>query len=102
MLVNEHSASAAEMVAGFRVGIRAGDAGRHQNSRAGLVATSAFKVGFGYRVGAARWRVLHVARHESGRPRSRAARQRSLISTDALRVGEDNQLARAKEEVARI
>jgi carboxyl-terminal processing protease len=49
MLVNEHSASAAEMVAGFAseyglatlVGTKT--AGR-------LVATSAFKVGFGYRV----------------------------------------------------
>src|SRR5439155_21128542 len=49
LLVNEHSASAAEMVAGFAseyglatlVGTKT--AGR-------LVATSAFKVGFGYRV----------------------------------------------------
>jgi C-terminal processing protease CtpA/Prc len=49
MLVNEHSASAAEMVAAFaseyRVAILVGvkTAGR-------LVATSAFKAGFGYRV----------------------------------------------------
>src|SRR5204862_7175293 len=49
MLVNEHSASAAEMVAAFAFEYRvatlvgAKTAGR-------LVATSAFKVGFGYRV----------------------------------------------------
>ena len=45
-LVNEHSASAAEMVAALRV--RIGNARRDDRGR--LVATSAFKVGFGYRI----------------------------------------------------
>ena len=68
MLVNEHSASAAEMVAAFAseyqlatlVGTKT--AGR-------LVATSAFKVGFGYRVVMPVATLLHLERHESRGPR---------------------------------
>ena len=100
VLVNEHSASAAEMVAGFAseyglatlVGTKT--AGR-------LVATSAFKVGFGYRV------ALPVGAYYTWQGTNLEGRgvepQVTVpISTDALRVGEDNQLARAREEVARI
>jgi hypothetical protein len=49
MLVNEHSASAAEMVAAFASGYQLATlVGTTTAGR--LVATSAFKVGFGYRV----------------------------------------------------
>jgi C-terminal processing protease CtpA/Prc len=93
MLVNEHSASAAEMVAAFAseyrlatlVGVKT--AGR-------LVATSAFKVGLGYRV------VLPVAAYFTwnGTNLEGSGVVPSIeepLSTDGLLNGEDNQLTRA-------
>jgi C-terminal processing protease CtpA/Prc len=93
MLVNEHSASAAEMVAAFAseyrlatlVGVKT--AGR-------LVATSAFKVGMGYRL------VLPVAAYYTwnGTNLEGAGVGPTIeepLSTDGLLNGEDNQLTRA-------
>lgn len=93
LLVNEHSASAAEMVAGFAaeyglatlVGTRT--AGR-------LVATSAFKVGFGYRV------ALPVAAYYTWRGTNLEGQGvepnvNEPLSVEALWDGHDNQLARA-------
>jgi C-terminal processing protease CtpA/Prc len=93
MLVNEHSASAAEMVAAFAseyrlatlVGVKT--AGR-------LVATSAFKVGLGYRL------VLPVAAYYTWNGTNLEGSGvvptiEEPISTDGLLNGEDNQLARA-------
>jgi C-terminal processing protease CtpA/Prc len=93
LLVNEHSASAAEMVAAFAseyglallVGTKT--AGR-------LVATSAFKVGFGYRV------VLPVAAYYTWQGTNLEGRGvvpdvEEPVSTDALLSARDNQLARA-------
>lgn len=93
LLVNEHSASAAEMVAAFAseyglatlVGTKT--AGR-------LVATSAFKVGFGYRV------VLPVATYFTwqGTNLEGCGVQPDIeepIAPEALWNGDDNQLARA-------
>ena len=93
MLVNEHSASAAEMVAAFAsenrvatlVGVKT--AGR-------LVATSAFKVGLGYRV------VLPVAAYFTWQGtnlegRGLAPNVEEPLSPEALWSGEDNQLKRA-------
>jgi len=95
LLVNEHSASAAEMVAGFAseyglatiVGVKT--AGR-------LVATSAFKVGFGYRV------VLPVAAYYTWHGTNLEGRGvmpdiEEPLLPDALWNGQDNQLARALE-----
>lgn len=95
VLVNEHSASAAEMVAGFAsenglatlVGTRT--AGR-------LVASSAFKVGFGYRVS------LPVASYFTWRDTNLEGRgiepdTAEPISVAALGQGRDNQLAKAME-----
>ena len=97
MLVNEHSASAAEMVAAFAseyqlatlVGSRT--AGR-------LVATSAFKVGFGYRV------VLPVAKYFTWQGTNLegqgvAPSVEEPFSFDASQQGRDNQLERAVEIV---
>lgn len=94
MLVNEHSASAAEMVAGFAseyrlatlVGVKT--AGR-------LVATSAFKVGFGYRV------VLPVAAYFTWHGTNLEGtgvlpNVEEPLSPDALLRGDDNQLRRAQ------
>jgi C-terminal processing protease CtpA/Prc len=91
--VNEHSASAAEMVAAFAseyqlatlVGTRT--AGR-------LVATSAFKVGFGYRV------VMPVAKYftwhgTSLEGRGVAPSVEEPFSFEASREERDNQLERA-------
>jgi carboxyl-terminal processing protease len=93
MLVNEHSASAAEMVAGFAseyglatlVGVKT--AGR-------LVATSAFKVGFGYRV------ALPVAAFFTWKGTNLEGRGvvpdvEEPVSPQALWAGRDNQLERA-------
>lgn len=93
MLVNEHSASAAEMVAAFASEyqlatlVGAKTAGR-------LVATSAFKVGFGYRV------VLPVAAYFTWHGTNLEGRGvipniEEPISPEALWSGEDNQLKRA-------
>jgi C-terminal processing protease CtpA/Prc len=93
MLVNEHSASAAEMVAAFAseyrlatlVGVKT--AGR-------LVATSAFKAGLGYRV------VLPVAAYYTWKGTNLEGsgvvpNVEEPLSTDGLMKGEDNQLTRA-------
>lgn len=100
LLVNEHSASAAEMVAAFasEYGL-ATLVGTKTPGR--LVATSAFKVGFGYRV------ALPVGAYYTWQGTNLEGRgvepQVTVpISTDDLRAGHDNQLARATEEVARI
>lgn len=98
ILVNEHSASAAEMVAAFAseyglatlVGVRT--PGR-------LVAASAFKVGFGYRV------ALPVASYFTWKGTSLEAQGvepdvPEPISAEALWRGEDNQLLRARGVVA--
>jgi carboxyl-terminal processing protease len=95
LLVNEHSASAAEMVAAFAsenrlatlVGVKT--AGR-------LVATSAFKVGFGYRV------VLPVAAYYTWQGTNLEGRGvlpdiEEPVSPQALLNDRDNQLARAVE-----
>jgi len=95
LLVNEHSASAAEMVAAFAseyelatlVGTRT--AGR-------LVATSAFKVGFGYRV------VMPVAKYFTWHGtflegRGVAPSVEEPFSFEASREKRDNQLERAVE-----
>jgi carboxyl-terminal processing protease len=94
MLVNEHSASAAEMVTAFAseyclatlVGVKT--AGR-------LVATSAFKVGFGYRV------VLPVAAYFTWHGTNLEGKGvlpniDEPLSPEALLSGEDNQLRRAQ------
>ncbi len=93
LLVNEHSASAAEMMTAFAseyklatlVGTKT--AGR-------LVATSAFKVGFGYRL------MIPVATYYTWRDTNLEGRGvlpdvEEPISTQALRAGHDNQLTRA-------
>lgn len=97
VLVNEHSASAAEMVAAFAseyglatlVGTKT--AGR-------LVATSAFKVGFGYRL------VVPVAQYFTWKGtnlegRGQAPHVEVNFSADASRQGTDVQLDRALAEV---
>jgi carboxyl-terminal processing protease len=95
ILVNEHSASAAEMVAAFasEYGL-ATLVGMKTPGR--LVATSAFKVGFGYRV------ALPVAAYYTWHGTNLEGRGvqpdvHEPISPEALRRGEDNQLARAKQ-----
>jgi C-terminal processing protease CtpA/Prc len=93
ILVNEHSASAAEMVAGFAseyglatlVGVKT--PGR-------LVATSAFKVGFGYRI------VIPVATYYTWQGNNLegkgvAPNIEEPLSPEALWQGQDNQLNRA-------
>lgn len=95
LLVNEHAASAAEMVAAFASEYRlatlvgAKTAGR-------LVATSAFKVGFGYRL------VLPVGAYYTWHDNNLEGRGVAPdvdepVSPDALWKGEDNQLKRALE-----
>jgi len=97
MLVNEHSASAAEMVAAFAseyhlatlVGTKT--AGR-------LVATSAFKVGFGYRV------VMPVAKYFTWQGTNLEGQGVSPsieepFSFEASRQRRDNQMERALEIV---
>ena len=93
MLVNEHSASAAEMVAAFASEyhlatlVGAKTAGR-------LVATSAFKVGLGYRV------VLPVAAYYTWQGTNLEGRGitpdvEEPLSPEAVWRGMDNQLKRA-------
>jgi C-terminal processing protease CtpA/Prc len=95
LLVNEHSASAAEMVAGFasEYGV-ATLVGAKTPGR--LVATSAFKVGCGYRV------VIPVATYYTWQGTNLEGRgvQPTIeepVSPEALWNGRDNQLARAME-----
>jgi C-terminal processing protease CtpA/Prc len=100
ILVNEHSASAAEMVAAFAseyglatlVGVKT--AGR-------LVATGAFKVGFGYRV------VLPVAAYFTWRGTNLEGRGvtpdiEEPLSPEALWNSHDNQLERARALLAEV
>jgi carboxyl-terminal processing protease len=93
MLVNEHSASAAEMVAAFASEYRLATlVGGKTPGR--LVATSAFKVGLGYRV------VLPVAAYFTWHGTNLEGRGvvphiEEPISPEALWSGEDNQLNRA-------
>jgi carboxyl-terminal processing protease len=95
VLVNEHSASAAEMVAAFasEYGLATLVGGKTAGR---LVATSAFKVGFGYRV------VLPVAAYYTWHGNNLEGRGvvpdvEEPVSTEALREGRDNQLTRAME-----
>ena len=100
ILINEHSASAAEMVAAFAseyglatlVGVKT--AGR-------LVAASSFKMGFGYRV------ALPVAAYFSWQGNSLEGRGvlpdiEERLSPEALWNGEDNQLERAQRSFAEL
>lgn len=93
MMVNEHSASAAEMVAAFASEYRLATlVGTKTAGR--LLATSAFKVGFGYRV------VLPVAAYFTWHGTNLEGRGvmpdiEEPISPEALWNGEDNQLNRA-------
>ena len=97
LLVNEHSASAAEMVAAFASEYRLATlVGVKTPGR--LVATSAFKVGFGYRV------VLPVAAYctwqgTNFEGRGVAPDVDEPGSCEALWRGEDNQLRRAQREL---
>jgi len=97
MLVNEHSASAAEMVAAFASEYKlatlvgAKTAGR-------LVATGAFKVGFGYRI------VLPVAKYYTWHGTDMEARGVEPTTKEAqdhnrLRCGLDSQLLAAMKAV---
>jgi carboxyl-terminal processing protease len=98
LLVNEHSASAAEMVAAFASEYRLATlVGTKTAGR--LVATSAFRVGFGYRV------VLPVAAYYTWHGSNLEGKGVSpdiavLASTAALRDGRDDQLARAAGSIA--
>ncbi len=94
VLVNEHSASAAEMVAAFasESGL-ATVVGTKTPGR--LVATSGFKVGHGYRV------ALPVAAYYTWRGtnlegRGVAPDMEEPLSREAVSRGDDNQLARAR------
>jgi C-terminal processing protease CtpA/Prc len=93
MLVNEHSASAAEMVAGFASEYRlATVVGTRTAGR--LVATSAFKVGHGYRV------ALPVAAYFTWKGTNLEGKGvtpdiEEPVSPPALWSGRDNQLERA-------
>jgi carboxyl-terminal processing protease len=97
MLVNEHSASAAEMVAAFAA--ENGLATLVGTKTAGrLVATSTFKVGFGYRL------VMPVAQYFTWRGtnlegRGQAPDVEVPFSPDAAWQGADSQLQRAVEEL---
>ncbi|MGH9162643.1 MAG: S41 family peptidase, partial [Vicinamibacteraceae bacterium] len=97
LLVNEHSASAAEMVAAFASEYRlARLVGMKTAGR--LVATSAFKVGFGYRV------VLPVAAYYTWQGNNLEGRGivpdvEEPVSMEALWNGRDNQLTRALEQL---
>lgn len=97
MLVNEHSASAAEMVAAFasEYGL-ATVVGTKTPGR--VVATSAFKVGLGYRV------VLPVAAYFTWQGTNLEGRGvtpdiEEPISPEALWNGKDNQLDRAVDHL---
>ncbi len=97
MLVNEHSASAAEMVAAFAAEYRLATLVGVKTAGQ-LVATSAFKVGFGYRV------VLPVAAYYTwqGTNLEGSGVQPDVeepLSPEAIWGGNDNQLNRALESV---
>jgi carboxyl-terminal processing protease len=98
MLVNEHSASAAEMVAAFASEYRLATlVGTTTAGR--LVATSAFKVGFGYRV------VMPVATYFTWQGTNLEGRGlrptiEEPFSFEASVQGQDNQLDRAIEAVS--
>ena len=100
MLVNEHSASAAEMVAAFASEYRLATlVGTKTPGR--VVATSAFKVGLGYRV------VLPVAAYFTWQGTNLEGRGvtpdiEEAISPEALWSGEDNQLKRAVEHLNQL
>lgn len=93
LLVNEHSASAAEMVAGFASEYRLATlVGTTTAGR--LIATSAFKVGFGYRL------VLPVAAYYTWQGTNHEGsgvipNVTQPLSVDALQRGDDIQLRRA-------
>jgi C-terminal processing protease CtpA/Prc len=97
MLVNEHSASAAEMVAAFAAEYQLATlVGTTTAGR--LVATSAFKVGFGYRV------VMPVATYFTWHGTNLEGRglQPTIeepFSFEASMQGRDNQLERAMQTV---
>lgn len=99
LLVNEHSASAAEMVAAFaKESGLATVVGTKTPGR--LVATSGFKVGFGYRV------ALPVAAYYTWNGTNLEGKGVSPdveapLCAEALGRGDDNQLRRAQAEVAR-
>ena len=94
LLVNEHSASAAEMVAAFASEYRLATlVGTKTPGR--LVATSAFKVGHGYRV------ALPVAAYYTWKGTNLEGRGvdpqvEERLSAEALWQGEDNQLLKAR------
>jgi C-terminal processing protease CtpA/Prc len=98
LLVNEHSASAAEMVAGFVAENRVGTiVGTKTPGR--LVATSAFKVGHGYRV------ALPVAAYFTWQDRNLEGTGvtpdvEEPFSPEAVWRGVDTQLDRALEAVS--
>lgn len=100
MLVNEHSASAAEMVAAFASEYRLATlVGTKTPGK--LVATSAFKVGFGYRV------VLPVAAYFTWQGTNLEGRGvtpdiEEPISPEALWNGEDNQLKCAVDHLTQL
>jgi C-terminal processing protease CtpA/Prc len=93
LLVNEHSASAAEMVAAFA--FEYGLATLVGTKTAGrLVATSAFKVGYGYRI------VIPVAAYYTWHGNNLEGKGvtptiEEPFSPEAVWTGRDNQLARA-------
>jgi carboxyl-terminal processing protease len=99
LLVNEHSASAAEMVAAFaKESGLATVVGTKTPGR--LVATSGFKVGFGYRV------ALPVAAYYTWNGTNLEGMGvrpdvDEPLRADALARGDDTQLRRAQAEVAR-
>lgn len=98
ILINEHSASAAEMVAAFASEYALATlVGAKTPGR--LVAMSAFKVGLGYRV------ALPVAAYFTWQGTNLEGRGvephvAEPISADALWSSEDNQLARARQMLA--
>jgi C-terminal processing protease CtpA/Prc len=99
ILMNEHSASASEIVAGFAAESRLATlVGTRSAGR--LVAANSLKVGCGYRV------ALPVAAYFTWKGASVDGRgvephQTEPLSVDLLRNGEDNQLERAKTVLRR-
>ena len=79
MLVNEHSASAAEMVAAFASEYRVGDFGRHEDSRQ-IGGDQRVQGWLWYRVVLPVGCVLHVARNQPRRARVAAKHRRAPLS----------------------